>query len=207
VRRLVPLVAALLLSGCFTGARPSFGQGDPFAPGTPTGDKQAAPLLALLDSEPTGPLHAEYDVLTKYGNTTSTAAVTIDGSQRNVVIANVRYLVTGEGSFTCSADGTVPCVEGLDATRVSNVGVTPHFYASDIARRIRREEQAKIGPTTLTTRAIAGVNASCLGIPLGRGVSHYCVLPSGVVALLDVGDVRITLTAYTPTADPSAFQK
>jgi hypothetical protein len=33
------------------------------------------------------------------------------------------------------------------------------------------------------------------------------VLPSGVVALLDVGDVRITLTAYTPTADPSAFQK
>jgi hypothetical protein len=207
VRRLVPLAAALLLAGCFTGARPSFGQGDPFAPGSPTTDPKAAPLLALLDREPTGPLHAEYDVLTKYGNTTSSAAITVEGAQRNVVIANVRYLVTTGGSFTCSADGTVPCVEGLDATRVSNVGITTHFYAADIARRIRREEQAKIGPTTAESRPIAGVTASCLAIPLGRGVSHYCVLPSGVVAFLDAGDVRITLTAYSPTADPTAFQK
>ena len=207
MRRLVPLVAALLLAGCFTGARPSFGSGDPFAPGTPTGDAKAAALLTLLDTEPMGPLHAEYDILTKYGNTTSTAAVTIDGDQRNVVIANVRYLVSAAGTFTCSADGTVPCVTGLDATRVSDVGVTSHFYAGDIARRIRREEQAKIGPTTATTRSLLGITATCLAIPLGRGVSHYCVLPSGVVALLDAGDVRVTLTAYSPSADPAAFQK
>ena len=101
----------------------------------------------------------------------------------------------------------MPCVGGLDATRVSNVGVTSHFYAADIARRIRREEQAKIGPTSATTRTLLGIKATCLAIPLGRGVSHYCVLPAGVVGFLDAGDVRVTLTAYSPTADPAAFQK
>ena len=56
-----------------------------------------------LDATIAGPLHAEYDILTKYGNTTSTAAITIDGEQRNVVIANVRYLIASTGTFWAAA--------------------------------------------------------------------------------------------------------
>lgn len=208
MRRLVPLLvgATALLAGCFTGARPSFGSGDPFAAGTATTDPNAREMLQLLDQGATGPLHAEYDVLTKYGNTTTTARVSVDGKRRNVVIANVRYLQSDEGAWTCSANGTVPCVAGLDPTRVSNVGLTVEFFGADVARRIRRDEQAKIGPSTLSHRAIGGQAATCLDIPLGRGTSRYCVLTSGVIALLDGGDVRVTLTAYTPTVDAADFE-
>lgn len=189
------------------GLRPTFGAGDPFAPGTATGDPNATTILDVLDATIAGPLHAEYDILTKYGNTTTTGSVSIDGQRRNVVIGNVRYLTTDTATWTCSADGSVPCVSGIDPTRVSNVGVTSEFFATDIARRVRRDEQAKVGPTTLAKATYAGQSADCLSVPLGRGTTRYCILASGVIAFVDAGDVRITITAYSPTVDQHAFDK
>ena len=205
VRRLVPLVAALLLAGCFTGARPSFGNGDPFAPGTPTGDTNAAALLTLLDKEPTGPLHAEYDILTKYGNTTNPASVALSPGKRNITIGSTRFLQTESTAQTCPVDGGGPCANGFDVQRISNIGITPDFYAGDAAKRLRRDATAKVGPSAARTDVVAQQPVTCVDLPVPNGIAVYCVLDNGMLAVLDDGDVRVSLSVFGATVDPAAF--
>jgi hypothetical protein len=67
--RAAPLVLLMLLTGCFTGERPSFTT-EPFQPGSSSGDPAIDKVLAGLDAENDGPFTADYTVLTKFGNTT-----------------------------------------------------------------------------------------------------------------------------------------
>ncbi len=206
-RRVLPVLAlaALLLTGCMTGRRPYFND-DPFPTGAPTGDASIDAVLQKLDAATSGPATAAYSVLTKFGNTTNPATVVIDAGSRSVNIGNVRYVETPTGSVTCAADNSVPCIAGLDATRVSDIGVTIDFYSTEAATRLRRDAQAMLAPTTPHVETIAEQTALCVDVPLAGGVAVYCVLDSGLVARLDDGDVAVNLTLFSGTADPGQLQ-
>ncbi|MEQ1704033.1 MAG: hypothetical protein ABMA25_28325, partial [Ilumatobacteraceae bacterium] len=113
------VLSLVLLTGCLTGKRPSFTD-EPFPPGTMTGDAAIDAVLTKLDAATTGPVTAAYSVLTKFGNSTSTAIVILDAGSRSVLIGNVRYIDTASTHSTCAEDGSVPCIDGLDASKVSN---------------------------------------------------------------------------------------
>jgi hypothetical protein len=128
--------------------------------------------------------------------------VTLDAGSRSVTIANVRYVETPSGAVTCAEDNSVACVAGADPTRVSNIGVTIDFYASEAATRLRRDAQAVVAPTTPHVETIAEQPALCVDIPLAGGVAVYCALDNGLVARMDDGDVAVNITSFAPTADP-----
>jgi len=201
----VALVFALVLGGCFTGERATFDSTDTFQPGTPTGDANVDPILDQLDHVTKGPATAHYEVLTKYGNLQSSASVALSPGKRNVIVDNTRYIQNDKGTATCTVDRTIACSSGFDPTRISDVGITVDFYATDAAKRLRRDTQAKIGPTVPHTTTMAGQKLACVDIPLNGGTASYCVLPDGLLAKRDDGDIRILLKNYTPTADPAQF--
>ncbi len=206
-RRALPVLAlvALLLTGCLTGERPYFDD-NPFPVGSPTGDTGIDAVLQKFDAVIPGPATASYSVLTKFGNVTNTAGVVLDGGSRSVTIGNVRYVETATGSVTCTEDNTAPCAAGLDAARVSNIGVTIDFYATEAATRLRRDSLAILAPSTTHVETIGDQSALCVDVPLAGGTAVYCALDNGFVARVDDGDVAVNLTAFSPTADPGRLQ-
>lgn len=205
--------AGLLLTGCFTGKRPHFENDKPFEPGSATGDSVVDAMLVKLDSAAASPgtFTATYDVLRKYDPVTTPATVSVDGASRVVDFQTVRYVQTPGSSSTCKVAGAATtCSAGLDSASISGTGVTVEFYAAEAAKRLRRDVVSKAGPTDATTESIAGVEVSCVSVPqidvmqrVGKAV--YCVLPDGVLARLDDGDVAITLTSFEATVDPNVF--
>lgn len=196
--------AAVLLTGCFTGQRPHFNN-DPFSPGSPTGDAAIDVVLAKLDNPTAGPATALYAVLTKFGNTTVAATVVLADDRRAVEVGAVRYLDLGEQQFTCTIDAatavSTDCAGGLDAARISDVGITIDFYAAEAATRLRRDAQAQLSPAVAHDEVIANQNATCVSVALTGGTAIYCVLTNGLVAKLDDGDVLITLGLLVPTVE------
>ncbi len=200
------LVAALLLTGCFTGKRPSFSD-DPYPPGAPTGDAAIDALLTKLDAGAAG-YTATYDVLRKFGEITSTASVSVDGVRRSVTVRTVRYLTDANGSTrTCqTSEGAASCTDGVNAAPISDTGLlTPDFSQGDAARRIRRDASAALAPTVSRTAQFAGLDATCVDITLSGGTASYCVLDNGVLANVDDGDVRITVSSLLDAVDENAF--
>ena len=198
-------LSALLLTACFTGERPHFND-DPFPTGSMTGDAAIDAVLLRFDTPIAGPATAAYNVLTKFGNTINTAAAVVAPGNRSITIGNVRYIQTPAAQATCAQDESVPCAQGLDASRVSDIGVTIDFYSVEAARRLRRDAQAKVASTTPHAETIAGQSAICVDVPLAGGTAVYCALDNGMVARLDDGDVAVNLTAFGATADPTLFQ-
>ena len=200
---LLSLLAALVLAGCFTGERPTFAT-QQIAAGTPTGDAAIDALLTRLDAaastRPT--FTAGYDLLTRFGNVERSATVVSEGRNRAVTIGSVRFVETGSGSTTCMAE---VCTDGLRAQAISDTQLTFSFYGADAAARLRVDARSKIGPTTSRAETIAGQSAACVDVLQANNTAVYCVLESGVLARLDDADVKITLTAYSPTADASEF--
>jgi hypothetical protein len=202
--RTAALGVLIVLSGCFTGQRPSF-TSEPFAAGSPSGDAAVDEVLSQLDAVNTGPYTAAYTVLTKFGNTTRPASVSVDADRRSVTVGDVRFLSTINSAQTCLLDTSDPCSSSLDPARISDTQITPDFYASDAAKRLRRSAQAKIGSTIPHTEQIAGQSATCVDVPVPGGTSVFCALTNGPLARLDDGAVAINLTEYEPEADESLF--
>ena len=196
--------AAVVLSGCFTGQRPHFNS-DPFAQGVPTGDAAIDAVLYELDAVTTGPATAVYAVLTKFGNTPTSATVVLDRSRRAIEVGQVRYVDTGGEQFTCTidadTDAATDCTKGFNPARISDVGITIEFYAAEAAKRLRRDAQAQLGPAVAHEEVIANQTATCVSVTVTGGTAIYCVLEDGLIAKLDDGDVLITLGLLEPTVD------
>lgn len=205
VRAICFLAAAVLVAGCFTGERPHFREGQELAPGSLTGDAAIDAVLAKFDAVTTGPIAAAYNTLTKYGNVSRVANVQINGMDRSVAIGNVHYIHTDVVDVTCTTDGSQPCVTGWDPARVSDTLLTADFYAAEPARRLRRDAAAALGPATGSVETIAQSQATCATLQLPGGVAKYCVLDSGMLALLDDGDVRVELGLVVAMIDPAQF--
>jgi hypothetical protein len=194
----------ILLSGCFTGPRPSYTT-DPFPAGTVTGDAAIDGVLAQLDAANDGPYTVDYTVLTKFGNTSRPASVAVAEGRRSVTVGDVRFITTNGASQTCVLDKTDPCSSSIEPARISDTQITPDFYAADSAKRLRRGAVARIGATIPHTDQIAGQSATCVDVPVTGGVSTFCALTNGPLARLDDGAVTIELTQFTPAVDESLF--
>ncbi len=204
-RRLPPTIAAVGLSvlltvglsACMTGQRPSFA--------TTSTDPAVEAVAARLERVDTAPFTARYSVLTKFGNTTQPASVTVDGSNREIVVGTVRFVDNDGTAVTCTFGDVSTCSPDFQPQRISDTLITPDFYGTDTGRRLRRDGDALVGPAVERTDTIAGQPVECLDLPLSGGTAVYCVLANGALALLDDGDVRVELTSFSATADPFAF--
>ncbi|MEI7547075.1 MAG: hypothetical protein WCK21_03315 [Actinomycetota bacterium] len=203
-RALILVLPGLLLAGCLTGKRPHF-EDEPFPAGSLTGDANIDAVLTKLDAVTKGPATASYDVLTKYGSVTHPALVVLDKGKRSILVGNVHYIQTEALAKTCTVDLSAPCSDGFLAARISDTLATVEFYAAGTATRLRRDNQAKLGPSVAHADVFAGIPATCVDVPLSGGTAIYCVLNNGMLAKLDDGDLLITLTTYSNTADPSQF--
>ncbi len=196
----------ILLSGCFTGERPSFTT-EPFPAGSPSGDPSIDQILAQLDAVNEGPYTAQYTVLTKFGNTTRPASVTVATARRSVTVGDVRFLTVNGASQTCLLGKSDPCSSTIDPARISDTQITPDFYAADAAKRLRRSAVAKIGSPVSRVETIAGQEATCVDVPVPGGTSVFCVLTNGPLARLDDGAVAINLTQFVTAVDESLFTR
>ena len=192
----VVLVAPLLLTACFTGKRPSFGtQSDP----------AVAAVLSKLDVASVGPFTATYSLLTRFGNLTTPATVSMSSpSTRSITIGAVRYLFGDSGPRTCSL-ATGECSAQADDAQVSNLSLTHDFYGASPAARIRQDVNTMVGNAIGSTEQIAGQTATCVQIPFTAGSKKYCTLDNGLLAFQDTPDLQITILTVVDTADPQLF--
>jgi hypothetical protein len=198
------VLGLVVLSGCFTGQRPSITT-EPFPAGSTSGDPSIDQVLAQLDQANDGPYTADYTVLTKFGNTTRPASVSVDPSRRSVTVGNVRFLTNGDVTQTCILDQVDPCSSTLDPARISDTQITPDFYAADAAKRLRRTAVGMVGTPVSHVETIADQSATCVDVPVPGGTSVFCVLAGGPLARLDDGAVKVDLTQYIPAVDESLF--
>jgi len=200
------LVASLMvLTGCFTGARPSVTT-EPFQPGTTSGDPAIDAVLQQLDAANPGPYTADYTVLTKFGNTSRPAKVAVAPPANLLVrVGDVSFITADGGTQTCFRNQPDQCTTTIDPQRISDTQITPDFYARDAAKRLRRSAAARIGTPIPHQEQIAGQTATCVDIPVTGGVTTYCALTNGPLARLDDAAVSIELTGFSPDADPALF--
>ena len=202
--RRATIALLIVLSGCFTGPRPSYTT-DPFPRGSSSGDAAVDKVLTQLDAVNNGPYTADYTVLTKFGNITRVASVSVTADRRSVTVGDVRFLTSNGTAQTCILDKNDPCSSAIEPARISDTQITPDFYAADTAKRLRRSAVGRIGSTIAHTDQIAGQSATCVDVPVTGGVSTFCALTNGPLARLDDGATRIELTQYTPAVDESLF--
>jgi hypothetical protein len=201
--RAVAIVATLSLTGCMTGARPSFEE-TPTVVGTMTNDPAIDAVLSRLDAVDQAVFRAEYSVQLVFGARTTAATVTqgepIGG--RSVTIGGVRFISDGSGRRTCRLD-TASCTDGIEPASVSDTGVTPDFAFGDMAKRLRRDAASKIGPATASTLDVGGLIATCVDVPVTGGSKQYCAYDNGVIAKFVGADLLLDMVDYRAEADPS----
>jgi hypothetical protein len=205
-RRLAATAAVLtmtgVLAGCFTGERPDLAEG-----AATTGDPAADAVLSRLDATTDATFTAGYELLRKYGALTTPATVVQDGpARRSITIGSVRFILDGSSTATCTLD-TGDCSGTIDAAMVSDTSLSPDFYASSAAARLRRDAELRAGSTTAFTETIAGQSATCVTIPMTGAESTYCALDGGPLARIEAADVAIELTSYTTEPDEALFAR
>jgi len=203
-RILLGLVSSLLVlvtSACFTGERPSFG----CSAGESTGRTEIDDVLNRLDCVAPSVFTADYTVLTRLGDITSSAKVvqTLDG-RRSITINDVRYLYDAGSTATCDLVSDT-CEAVINEARTSDVLLSSEFYAQAMASRLRVDADRRIGDPVASEQTFGGQSALCVAIPVTGGTKTYCALASGAIALFDANDLLIELTDYSPTPDEAAF--
>jgi hypothetical protein len=187
------------MSGCFTGERPTL------AHEPSTGSAAIDAVIDRVNDLGDAVYTADYDVVTTFdGATTPVRAAQSGASRRSLTIGDVRYLVDGSSTRTCTVS-TGECVDALDASRVSDVQMSPDFFGTSLSARLRRDAETAVGEATVSTEQVHGQAATCAAIPVEGTTNTYCVLDNGVLARLTAGDLVITMTAYEPGADASLF--
>jgi hypothetical protein len=200
----VAVLAPLLLSGCFTGKRAHFADGGA-ATIDPVSDPAVQAVLTKLGAANTAQFTALYSVLTKFGNTSTTATVAqITPGSRSVTIGHVRFLDQQAGGQTCELT-TTTCMAGLLDQQVSDTQLTHDFYSSSAALRLRQDVNTMVSTAVGSTKQIAGQNATCVEVFFAAGSKTYCALDNGLLAQQDTPDVRVDLTSLTTGADPTLF--
>lgn len=206
LRRSVTLAAAaaLLLSGCLTGQRPTLAPPSPGGlPGTPTGDANVDLVLAKLERADQVVFTADYQITQAFGQVVTDASVTQDATRTSITVGRVRFLALGSQQ-TCNLDSGT-CEDGWLDARISDVGATHDFYQDAPAQRLRIANARKTGPTTASTETIAGYPAACVDVPVGAGVEQYCANDLDLIARWTSASVNVELTALSPSVTEERF--
>lgn len=194
---------AIALTGCFTGQRPSFPDQQPVV--AETGSEAIDEVLARLDTTQFATFSADYEILTRLGDRTSTATVVQDEDhRRSTTVNSIRFIYDQGPEGTCDLT-TAECEPTLNDARISDVGVTHRFYAEDFARRLRVDANRRIGEPVGYEITQAGRSALCVDVPVSGGVKVYCALADGPLAHYDGNDFVIDMVGYSDVADPAAF--
>jgi hypothetical protein len=192
-------VVALGMSGCFVGERPTLA--DELSTGSAAVDAVIERVRTLGDAVYT----ADYDVVPAFTEATTRVRASQSGpSRRSLTIGDVRYLVDGAETRTCTVS-TDECVDTIDASRVSDVQMTPDFFGTSLLARLRHDAEVAIAEPTASTEEVFGETPTCAAIPVDGATNTYCVLDNGVLTRLAAGDLSVTITAYEPGADASLF--
>jgi hypothetical protein len=195
------VVCVALLTSCFTGQRPELG-GCAFAEAT--GRIEIDRVLERLDCVSPELFTADYTVLTRLGDLTSTAQVVQAPGKRSITINMVRHIYDGESMITCDlSQGT--CEGEINEARTSDVLLTSEFYAKAMAARLRVDADRRIGDPVASEITQAGQRALCVDIPVTGGTKRYCALESGALAVFDGSDLLIELTRFSATPNNTAF--
>jgi hypothetical protein len=201
-RSVAVLVAcAALLSSCFTGERPTVSG---CASAEATGRVEIDSVLERLDCVSSELFAADYTVLTRLGDLTSTAQVVQAPGKRSITINKVRYLYEGGSMITCDLS-TGTCEDEINEARTSDVLLTSEFYAKAMAARLRVDADRRVGDPVASEITQGGQQALCVDIPVTGGTKRYCALESGALAFFDGSDLLIELTGFSPTPDDTAF--
>ena len=122
-------------------------------PGSPAVDAVVDRVNALGDAVYT----ADYDVVTTFDNADDArrGRRSRAPSRRSLTIGDVRYLVDGSSTRTCTVS-TGQCVDTIDASRVSDVQMTPDFFGTSLSARLRHDAEVAVGEPTASTEEIAG---------------------------------------------------
>jgi hypothetical protein len=196
------IVAAVGLSGCFTGERPTLADSPAM-----TGDPATDAVLERLDRAAQAVFSADYDVLTRFGNIERPASVVQSApARRSITVGTIRFIIDNDSTATCDLDTEV-CTDTVDAGRISDTQLSTDFYASSAARRLRRDAGQRTDATVASTVELAGQTATCVAVPVTSSTETYCALDSGPLARIDAADVRIELVAFSTTPDESKFAR
>ena len=100
----------------------------------------------------------------------------------------MRYLIDGPSTRTCTVS-TGECTDTIDAARVSDVQMTPDFFGTSLAARLRHDAEVAVADPTTSTEDIQGQPATCTSIPVDGSTNTYCVLDNGVLGRMEAGDL------------------
>jgi hypothetical protein len=197
------LAASAVLTGCFTGERPSFESEVAYA--AETGNEAIDAVLERLDRARLATYTGDYDILTRLGGRDSTAHVVQDGpGRRSVTVNSIRFVVDDGSVATCDLDAE-ECEASINDARISDVIATHDFYADSAARRLRTDADRRILEPTGYEITQAGQTARCVDVPVTGGTVTYCALESGPLARYDGNDVFVELATFSDTPDEAAF--
>ncbi len=199
----VAACATFALAGCFTGLRPSFDDTQP--PVESTGNAEIDAVLSRLDAVSGAVFTADYTILTKLGNVTSTAHVVQSApDRRSITINSVRFLYEGASVATCNLL-TAECEATINDARVSDVSITHEFYGQSFAQRLRVDANRRVGEPSGYAITQGGQQALCVDVPVTGGTVTYCALDNGALARYDGNDLFIEMTAFSDVADETAY--
>jgi len=197
------VLAGVMLAGCFTGQRPSFEPTEPLP--TATGNADIDAVLERLDSVSQSVFTADYNILTKMGNVTSTATVVqARPDRRSITINNVRFLYDDAAVATCDLT-TAECEATINDARVSNVSLGHEFYGQSFAQRLRVDAARRVGEPSGYTITQADQQALCVDVPIQGGTVSYCALDNGALARYDGADLFIEMTSFSDVVDETKF--
>jgi hypothetical protein len=197
------LLGALCLTGCITGDRPSFGESA--AAAGPSGVAEVDAVLSRLDAVSKSQFSADYNVLTRLGNRSSTASVVqVSPARRSITVNSVRFIFNNGSVSTCNLT-TATCEPNVNDARISDVSLTHDFYGSSFAQRLRVDADRRVGAVKGYTITQADRQATCVDVPVVGGTKTYCALDNGVLARYDGNDLLIEMTAISDTPDESKF--
>jgi hypothetical protein len=202
-------IGALVLSGCFTGERPTL---MPEITVPAVSDTAIQEVIAILNSTPTSNFTIAYEVVTKFGDLHTAATLAFNPSLgTSITIAEVRYIYLANGTtLTCSTI-TSDCAPGIDESRVSDRQLVSTIFKKATTERMQQDARVAVGSAVASDEVIVDNNASCSAIPVvdGNGATQsktYCAFTDlGVVASMDTADLTITALSFTATATADQF--
>src|SRR5918994_1964302 len=170
-------LSTVVLAGCMTGQRPSFEPTEPLP--TATGNADIDAVLQRLDAVSDSVFTADYDILTKMGNVTSTATVAqARPDRRSITINDVRFLYDDAAVATCDLTNG-ECEAVINDARVSDVSIGHEFYGQSFAQRLRVDAGRRVAEPSGYPITQAGRPALCVDVPVTGGTVAYCALDNG----------------------------
>ena len=202
-------IGAILLSGCFTGARPTLIPQET-APVIP--DIAIQDVATILASNPATTFTINYDVVTKFGNIQSAASLAYDPAfGTSITIGEVRYIYSVNGTTLTCSTLAADCTPGIDESRVSDRQLVSTVFKKAAIERMTQDARVAIGSAVASQETIADNVAKCVAIPVvdSNGATqskNYCAFTNlGVIASMNTADLAVTATSFSVTTTADQF--